>query len=57
MMIDTGQFKILSAKDYAHIRGVPGTGKSSTMVYAVKALLKRGDHGSLVSSSSKVKPF
>lgn len=35
-------FQILTAKDYALILGMPGTGKTFTMVHAVKALLIRG---------------
>ncbi|XP_044494174.1 DNA replication ATP-dependent helicase/nuclease JHS1 isoform X2 [Mangifera indica] len=34
--------KILTTRDYALILGMPGTGKTSTMVHAVKALLMRG---------------
>lgn len=35
-------FQILTTRDYALILGMPGTGKTSTMVHAVKALLMRG---------------
>ena len=36
-------FQILGAKDYALILGMPGTGKTYTMVHAVKSLLIRGE--------------
>uniref|UniRef100_N1R0U4 DNA replication ATP-dependent helicase/nuclease n=1 Tax=Aegilops tauschii TaxID=37682 RepID=N1R0U4_AEGTA len=35
--------EILAAKDYALILGMPGTGKTYTMVHAVKSLLMRGE--------------
>ena len=37
------RFQILAAKDYALILGMPGTGKTYTMVHAVKSLLMRGE--------------
>ena len=39
---DLSIIQILTAKDYTLILGMPGTGKTSTTVHAVKALLMRG---------------
>lgn len=42
MLLTQFLMQILTAKDYALILGMPGTGKTSTLVYAIKALLMRG---------------
>lgn len=42
LFTDLSIIQILTAKDYTLILGMPGTGKTSTMVHAVKALLMRG---------------
>ncbi|EPS58507.1 hypothetical protein M569_16307, partial [Genlisea aurea] len=44
--------KILTAKNYALILGMPGTGKTSMLVYAVKALLMRGSSILLTSHTN-----
>ena len=42
LFTDLSFIQILTEKDYTLILGMPGTGKTSTMVHAVKALLMRG---------------
>ena len=42
LFTDLSFIQMLTAKDYTLILGMPGTGKTSTMVHAVKALLMRG---------------
>ena len=41
--------RVLQAKDYVCVQGMPGTGKTTTMVFCIRALVARG-HSVLVTS-------
>ena len=41
--------KVMSAKDYALVLGMPGTGKTTTIAYIIRALVMQGKHVLLTS--------
>jgi DNA replication ATP-dependent helicase Dna2 len=53
MHVPVAARRVLAAQDYALVMGMPGAGKSSTIVAAVRALLRRGASVLLTSYTNR----